>query len=372
MFRRLVTIAALLATPARAQTTAAVLGLETHDAPADLVQEMTLALRIGMTDAPGYRAVPGKDLVEIRLIFCSGEENPACLAQAARSLGAQQILYGVIARGSKGFTVSLKLLDAPSATVKATAQETLPMAVTTQDVQGAATRLLGRLVGLPVPASLRVLCEPAGAQLFLDDREIGYVGEGGRVVQDVAAGPRKVRLTLEGYAPFEGTVDIKGGEQNDLRVQLTLEAQVRVARTAPPPAPPPSPHATRAWRIVSWVSLGIAAAAGSAAVVTGMKTRSLQDDKDRAIVASRAGIPSTDPGYINAGPGGDACAEAAREGNGSVSDLCDRGERMALVTNVLLSTAGAAALVWGVSFDLGYLRVEPGPSGATLVGQVRF
>jgi len=367
--RRLVT-ALLLGPPAWADTTASVLALEGQDAPADIVAQMTLALRLGLADAPGYQAVPGKDLVEMRLIFCPDEESAECMTRAAKSIGAAQLLYGVVTRNAQGYTVTVRLLDAPSRTYKATAQEQLPPAVTPQDVETAATRILGRLVGLPVPASLRVVCEPAGARLSIDGVDIGYVGEGGRLVQQVAPGARRIRLAQEGYVAYDQAVQVTGGERNDLRVVLRPEEALRPregSETAPAP-----PASRRAWRIASWISLGLAVASGTAALVAGFKTQSLEDDKQKEIAASRIGRGETDPGYVNAGPDDDACAEADREGVDALASVCDRGRRMATITNILFGTAGAAALAWGASFHMGYLRVEAEPSGAVVVAHVRF
>ena len=363
-------ISLLLATSAWADTTAAVLALEPRDAPADVVQQLTLALRLALAGAPGYQAVPGKDLVEMRLIFCPDEEGPECMARAAKSIGVAQLIYGVVTRNAKGFVVTVKLLDAPSRTFLATAEEQLPPAVTPQDVDNAVTRLLGRLVGLPVPASLRIVCEPAGARLSIDGVDIGYVGESGRVVPEVAPGMRRIRLTLEGYVPYEMVREVKSGDESALSVQLAPEAPVQVRETSAAPAAPSASR--RAWRIAAWISLGVAVGTGTAALVAGLKTRSLEEDKDREIAMSRIGRAATDPGYLNAGPDLDACAEAELEGVGRVTDLCDRGQRMALITNVLLGTAGAAALISGASFHMGYLRVEAEPSGALVVANTRF
>ena len=363
--------AALLAWPVSAQTPAAVLGLEAKGVPPGIAQQMTLALRLGLADAPGLLAVPGKELFEMRMVFCSGEENPECLARAARSLGADLVLFGSVAPTDEGFTVAVKLLDAPAAAIKSTAAETLPPVPAPQDFEAASTRLLARLTGTAASGSLRVLCEPSGARLSIDGTDVGYVGEGGRTVPEVAAGGRTIRLTLEGYRPFEKVVEVNSGAPGELRVQLVPEGVPSPLITAGLPPPPARGHA-RAWRIASWVSLGVAVAAGTAAVVTGLKTRSLEDDKNDKVAVSRFRAAPADPAYISAGPDDDACAEADREGNMDVSELCDRGRRMATITNVLLGTAGAAALMWGVSFHMGYLRVEAEPGRTVVLAESRF
>src|SRR5882672_9137126 len=80
-------------TPARAaegDAGIAVLGIEALDAQDNAVANDT-------TEA-GASQLQGKDLVEIKLIFSCPDEATACLAQAGKSLGASQLLFGNIKR----------------------------------------------------------------------------------------------------------------------------------------------------------------------------------------------------------------------------------------------------------------------------------
>ena len=54
---------------ARAQTKAAVLGVEAVDAPAEQASRLTEALRTQVRQSPGFRLAPGKSLEEIKLVF---------------------------------------------------------------------------------------------------------------------------------------------------------------------------------------------------------------------------------------------------------------------------------------------------------------
>src|SRR5690349_1588740 len=71
-----------------ADNTVAVLGVEATDgAPESVAGALTEALRQRATAEKGLRLVPGKDLVEIKLIFSCPDEAPSCMAEAARASG---------------------------------------------------------------------------------------------------------------------------------------------------------------------------------------------------------------------------------------------------------------------------------------------
>src|SRR3954471_12899323 len=130
-----VLLSAMLAagTAAADPTTVAVLGVEPMDVPEALAQQLTDALRPragGTAGLPqraagtaGVRAVQGKDLIEIKMVFGCDQEQPACMAQAGKTLGAEKLLYGAIKKAGKGsreLAVTLKLLDVRSGTVEKT------------------------------------------------------------------------------------------------------------------------------------------------------------------------------------------------------------------------------------------------------------
>ena len=105
-----------LAAPARAadaETGTVVLGLEALE-PQDnaVANDITEALRQRVATSKGGPLIPGKDLVEIKLVFSCSDEAPACLAQAAKSLGAAKLIYGSVKRAGGELVITLKQIDA--------------------------------------------------------------------------------------------------------------------------------------------------------------------------------------------------------------------------------------------------------------------
>jgi hypothetical protein len=97
--------------------TLSVLGLEpAAGAPEAVATAVTEALRQRVTSSTGYRLVPGKDLVEVKLVFSCPDEAPPCMTQAAQSIGSAKIIFGNVQPvGTDAFIVTLKLLDAERA-----------------------------------------------------------------------------------------------------------------------------------------------------------------------------------------------------------------------------------------------------------------
>src|SRR5262245_21263064 len=94
----------LVASVAHADPNVAVLGIEPVDVPEQPTQAVTDALRQRAAGTPGIRVVPGKDLVEMKMIFGCDGEQATCMAQAGRSLGADKLLYGTLKTAGKSNT----------------------------------------------------------------------------------------------------------------------------------------------------------------------------------------------------------------------------------------------------------------------------
>src|SRR6266436_2086154 len=103
------------------------LGLEALEgAPDNVASEITDALRERVASSHGYQLVQGKDLVEVKLVFSCPDEGAACMAQAAKSMGATKLIYGNVKRTGADYQVTLKMLDVNRVAVEAWAAEAVP------------------------------------------------------------------------------------------------------------------------------------------------------------------------------------------------------------------------------------------------------
>jgi hypothetical protein len=76
----------------------------------------------------------------------------------------------------------------------------------------------------PRYGTLSITSEPSGAQVFIDDRFVGYTP----LRYGAEAGNRLVNVVLEGYETYEATITVTGGETREVRANL--RAQQRTGR----------------------------------------------------------------------------------------------------------------------------------------------
>src|SRR5258706_2340561 len=172
-YRLSIALAVLLtAGAARADHTVAVLGIEPVDVPEALAQQLTDALRQRAATTPGVRIVPGKDLVELKMIFGCDGETPTCMAQAGRSLGSDKLLYGTLKKAGKNSSnvlVALKLLDVNTSTVEKFVNDSVPKKdLAGGNIAAAATRWFGALLEVEAKPTPTLTTHPANAAVTID------------------------------------------------------------------------------------------------------------------------------------------------------------------------------------------------------------
>ena len=116
------------ATPARAadDSGTVVLGIEAVDTQDNnLASDVTDAIKQRVATGKGGPLIPGKDLVEIKLVFSCSDEAPACLAQAGKSLGAAKLIYGIVKRSGGDVVLTLKQVDTARGAIDGTTAENL-------------------------------------------------------------------------------------------------------------------------------------------------------------------------------------------------------------------------------------------------------
>ncbi len=97
-----------------------------------------------------------------------------------------------------------------------------------------------RITGVP-EGFLKVQAR-AGAQVLVDEKEVGTVGTDGNVTVQVAPGQHMVRLLLNGYEPYSTSITVSQGEHEDL---------VAALNPTPSSGPPPATATGRCWCAVT-------------------------------------------------------------------------------------------------------------------------
>ncbi len=230
-----------LASPAAADTSLAVLGVEGSGVPAELVQQITDALRQRAAITAGIRMLPAKDLVEMKLVFGCDAELPGCMAQAGKSLGAEKLLYGSIKRaGGKvpSVLVNLYVLDVSTGSIEKSLSEKIARRdLRTDMIESIALHWWGSLIDIRTTATLTVLSDPPDASLSMDGQPVGRTPA---MLNNLQPGVHTLTFALAGRLSAKRTVELRPGGTHELQVALESEAQIEKPKPRPVEPPPPS------------------------------------------------------------------------------------------------------------------------------------
>jgi hypothetical protein len=271
----------------------AVLGIEASEAPDALASSLTDALRQRVSSTKGYRLVPGRDLVEVKLVFSCPDEAPSCMAQAGKSLGATKLIFGSVKKSiGDSFLVTLKLLDANRGIVDAFVAEQITKAQANGPaIRGPVQKWFATLTGQGGTGIIKVRSDVIGASVALDGNPSGIMGTEDLVLSSLTPGKHEVIITKPGYEQAKREVSVASGETATVDVKM-----IRSAGAAPPPvvinepvSPRPravdNPPSTRdtgggstALKTATWATFGAAVVGVALGVKFGTDVQSINND----------------------------------------------------------------------------------------------
>ncbi|MGB8294474.1 MAG: PEGA domain-containing protein [Polyangia bacterium] len=216
--------------------TVSVLGIETSDGVPDSVAVgVTDALRQRMSTMSGYRLVQGRDLVEVKLVFSCSDEAPACMGQAAKSLGASFLIFGSVKKaGTDAYSVTLKLFDADKEVVQSWTTDQFSRAQAMGPaLLGPVQKWIATLTGQSLPGTLHLQGGVVGAAVAVDGVSAGVMGAGGLTIASVAAGQHEIAVTKPGYLPVNKRVTLSAGDTREVAIAMTAESAETLAAEVP-------------------------------------------------------------------------------------------------------------------------------------------
>jgi hypothetical protein len=315
--------------------------------------------------------VPGRDLVEVKLVFSCPDEAPSCMAQAGKSLGATKLIFGSVKKSiGDRFLVTLKLLDANRGIVDAFVAEEITKAQSTGPaIRGPVQKWFGTLTGQGGAGIIKVRSDVIGASVSLDGNPSGVMGTDDMVLPGVSSGKHEVILTKPGYEQVRKEVTVASGETVPVDAKMT-----RLPGPATPVAPPPStggdPRPIDTQPVVrgsggstllksaTWVVFGGGVVAIALGVKFGTDVQSINNDLDefRRFPCAR------DPKLLC-----DSKMEVKPPLNGKqveyVKAKKEDGQRLELYQYVSYGVGGALLLTSGYLFYKGYVE-ETGPTAS--------
>jgi hypothetical protein len=350
---------------ARAQTKAAVLGVEAVDAPAEPAGRLTEALRAQVRQSPGFRLAQGKSLEEIKLVFGCVDEKPDCMARVGRSLGAAKLIWGNLRKAGAGYNLTIKYLDVASATVEKFVSENV---AATDLSDRAVPTLIERLTRSFLPGghgALRISSNVEGAAVEVAGRPAGVTLPGGLVVGNLSPGRVEVRVTKPGFRMWSQSVVVAAGETAYVDAQLEAAPEVGPG-PGPGPGPQPAtqpagtPSTRTGWKAAFWTTAALTVGFGAAIVGTGVTVLSKQTEKNDAIDGPKSTLTSDQRNLFRGNPPPDACkvAEGLGDAGKAVTSACDSGNKFATMTNVFIGLTAAAAVAAGFLYYKAYIQKD--------------
>lgn len=265
----------------------AVLGLETSDgAPATVANTITDALRQRVSAAKGFKLVPGKDLMEVKLIFSCPDEAPSCMAQAAKSLGAEKLIFGSVKRAADGYLVTLKMLDVAKARVDAwVAEQIARTQATAPGVRGPVQKWFATLTGAGSSGSIRITADVVGASVLLDGLPVGVTTEDPLELGSIPTGRHEIVISKPGYEPMRKDVNVVGGDTVNISAALGESTPPPMANDLPglggeAPAAAPDSDDRSGLKIATWATLGAGALALALGAKFGLDVLGYDEDLD--------------------------------------------------------------------------------------------
>jgi hypothetical protein len=296
---------------AHAESSVVVLGVRSLDGEDELAKDVSSALREGIKRVPDYRVSDREvSLAQMSLAHSCDEPDARCMADIARTLEVDRLIYGTIGRAGTDFSVALFNFDAVSGQVESSLTETVPA----RDIESVAlgprmVALAKRLGGMNAVASLRVLGNVAAARVLVDNQDVGALSEQGELlVPALPAGDHTIAIENQG-GRAQKEVRLEGGQVATVRIALAIAVEDHGTPAVLPGTDSGASNAEREsarnWRkIAGYAAVGTAGVFAAATIYSWVRLGNIGDDRDMTAYREKFPGPSAANGTS------DVCREA--------------------------------------------------------------
>jgi hypothetical protein len=372
-----------------ADNTIAVLGIEATDgAPDQVANALTDALRQRASAERGMRLVPGKDLIEVKLIFSCPDEAPSCMADAAKSLGATKLIFGSVKKSlGDSYVVTLKLLDVGRKQIDNWVAEPISRAQATPGaVRGPVQKWFAQLTGQSAMGTIRIKGDVPGTAVALDGAPVGVIGSEELVLNNIPAGRREILASKPGYPPVRREVAVSAGNTSEVSIEMrsTGASPSSAIASANSVTPAPiiaggagddttlrssagGPDNRLALKAASWGTLAASATSFVLAIKFAVDVNAINNDLDPY---RRFNCPNGTPNACSST--GEVKPPLRMDEVEYVDALQKEGKRFENYQYIALGVGSAFAIASGVLFYFGYLvedtsvALGPGPAAPRL------
>lgn len=345
------------ASRADAKPKIAVLGIEPVDdgagETANLARSLTEGLRARAQQARSrFDIAPNanKELTELKLLADCIDEARDCMTSIGRDLGADRLIFGRIERKGSSYAITIRFLNIQTGKWEGKGKfETTIGQDQAHDagMKKVASMAWSELTGTPTTGTIVIRSNVATGTLYLDGIIKVAIANRTATLGDLPEGRYNVAIEAQGYQRWETTTEVQAGETT--RVDARLEPETS-GGGLPGGGSGGGDRPGGTSRALFWTTLVVTAGGVASFTITGLKVREYEDQKVDAILNSG--------GQIESDSSEDACREARAEGYRPLVEVCDKGEDMAMVTNVLIGVTAFMAVASGYFYYKGY--VSPG------------
>ncbi|MGD8861812.1 MAG: PEGA domain-containing protein [Myxococcales bacterium] len=355
MITRLLVIASILASASLAlaqggtTATVAVLGLRSIEGDDEVSNALTEHLRGAVPTVEGWDASgTSVSMTQMSLAYGCDELDASCLADVAKGLQVDRIIYGTLSRTAAGadydYAVRLNLFDAARGEIVTEVDDVLPQAGTTDaDLAPRAASLVKRLSGLPQGGTIVIEANVNGADVVINGQSVGSADDGTLRLEDLQPGQYRIEVSKPGYTTHVSTVTLDEGTEAAISAAL----EDRSIFTSDTTTADAGGHHLGT---LGWVLVGVGGAALVGAGVSMFMIEDidgdplLEDYRDRVAAGNEIARMEGSPVY------GDVCAAAddglpyglSNDDVGEVADLCAKADTLEVLQWVFLGTALAA------------------------------
>jgi hypothetical protein len=259
---------------ARADTSAAVLGLRSLEGDDELANDLTEQLRSASRAVEGWSvSSTAVSMAQMSLAHGCDEIDASCLSEIAKGLKADRIIYGTIrrtsARDDYDFALSLYLFDAETSSIARQVEKTMTRNQTDfQSLAAVADKLVARLSSTATGGGVEIQANVSDAEVTVNGQSVGVTHDGALHLTDLQPGKYRIEIHKEGYTPNTSTVSVVEGADASITAVLSPLA-------APNSGVASTPHEGHhlAWLGWSLIGLSVASLAGtgvSLAIVDGV------------------------------------------------------------------------------------------------------
>jgi len=213
------------------QKTVGILNLEPSGISAEEARTLTNRLHSELSKTRRYRVVEMsavEDILREQGLQQSGAcTRDECVAEVGNLLNAEWMLAGGIGRIGGTFSVDLRMIEVKSRKIVITVSETYrgQQEGLLEVMRTVATKLSYPAGSVPTTGALRVVSEPEGARIFLNEKAAGLAPI---TLSDLLPGSYTLRAEKEDFVCKPQTVEVVAGRIEQINLQMTRLYNVRI------------------------------------------------------------------------------------------------------------------------------------------------